>query len=162
MDYARAVREAQKIHGTRTPREQGGNGGGGTFFCEIAQKRIAGAERKEAQGNALFRRAVRKNAVENFVRGAITADGEKPSIALRVGFASELCGVTGRAGGNDVQRQSLRAQLRQLGAGKFCGAAAASGGIDDGDETFHALRLPSDARASRQLQKQINNGGLQR
>jgi hypothetical protein len=60
---------------------------------------------------------------------------------LIVGFASEVGGVTGTRGGDYVNAEAAFAQARDGGAGKLGGAAAAGGGVDDGEEGFsHAVR----------------------
>ena len=75
-----------------------------------------------------MRGAIGENAVKNFMCGAVAAHGQKVAIALCVCFASELRGVSGGAGSDHVNRQPLRAQLRQLAAGEFARTAAARGG----------------------------------
>ena len=56
---------------------------------------------------------------------AIAADGNKTPIALAVGFASELNGVAGSGGGDDVDAQAALAEAREGRPGKLRGTAAA-------------------------------------
>src|SRR5262249_55559442 len=110
----------------------------GAMRCKIEQEGVAGAEGKEAQGDALHLTPVGENAVQNLVRGAVAADGEKAPISLIVGFARKLHGVPGTGRGNDVCVQAALAQADQRRAGQLSRAAAARGGVHDGEKSLHA------------------------
>src|SRR5438445_11471462 len=87
------------------------------MLCKIAQKRITGAERKKSESDTLCCGIARKNSVENFMRSAVAAHGEKPAIALAVCFARKLKGMT-RAGRSDnvgVQAFCAEACRRRAG-----------------------------------------------
>ena len=79
-----------------------------------------------------------KNTVQNFVAGAVAADGEKFAVALGVAFAREAHSIGRSGGGHHVDVDAAGAQAGQRGPGKFGGAATACCGIDDGEELLHA------------------------
>ena len=103
---------------------------------EIAQKRISGAERKKAQLDALHGAARRKNAIDDFVRGAVSAHSQESAVSLIVSFAREFRGVAGTGGSDHVDAQPVLAQSGECASGKLRRAPAACGGIDDSNEFF--------------------------
>jgi hypothetical protein len=108
----------------------------GTSIGEIAQKGIAGTQRKKAERNAIRPAFTRKNAVENFVDRAVAANRKEFSIALSVGLACKLHCVARRRRRDDIDTQSFLAQARDGWASEPGGFAAASSGINDGEETI--------------------------
>jgi hypothetical protein len=135
------VRETEEIDGALTIFQEGLQRGFGTVVGEIAEERIAGAEGQEAQGDVGACSGVGEDAVEEFVSGAVAAYGDEAAIALGIGFASERGGVTGSGRGDYVNVEAFFAQARDGRAREFAGAAAACGGVDDGEEGFsHAIR----------------------
>src|SRR6202035_3786116 len=104
------------------------------FLREVAKKRVAGAKGKKTQRDAGRCSGMGEDAVEEFVSGAVAADGDKAAVALIVAFASQLGGVARSGGGDDVNVQAVFAQTRDGRAGELSGAAAACGGVDDGEE----------------------------
>src|ERR1041385_8508584 len=81
------MREANHVHGARVIGENRIERSVGTSIGEIAQKGIAGTQRKKAERNAIRPAFTRKNAVENFVDRAVAANRKEFSIALSVGLA---------------------------------------------------------------------------
>ena len=75
------------------------------------------------------------------MRGAVAADGDEAPIALLVGFARKLDGVTGPSRGNHVDLQSLFAQPRECRPGELRRAAATGGWIDDCEESMPQSRF---------------------
>src|SRR5262249_22236049 len=110
VELTLGVSEAQKINRTSTARQRGVERSLRTGSRKVAKKRIASAEWKKAESDASDVVTVGKYAVEDFVCGAIAAHGQKMAIALIVGFASELYGVTGPGGSDDVNVQAAFAQ----------------------------------------------------
>src|SRR5262249_52965640 len=135
VDFAGGVGEADEIDRSCALFEQGPDGGFRAGAGEIAEKRVAGAERKKTERYAIGTGVTRKDAVQDFMSGAIAAYCKKAAVALGIGFVSEIAGVTGSGRYNDVDVEPAFAQSGQSGAGEFCGDAAAGGGIDDGEET---------------------------
>ena len=83
-----------------------------------------------------------KDAIENFVGGAVASDGDKPPIALVVCFAREISGVTRSRGSDDVNRQAIFAQASEGRASQFSRTATTGGGVDDSQKGFfHFVRL---------------------
>src|SRR2546427_349995 len=140
INFAGGVRQAQKVDGASAAFEKPLHRSCGSVFCKIAQEGIAGTQRQETQRDALNRGASRKNAVEDFVSGAITADGKKAPVALPVGFAGKLHRVARTRRSNDVDLQPFLEQTRESGPSEFRGAAATGGGVDDGEESIHLER----------------------
>ncbi len=140
VDFACGVRETEEINGAPAIFEQGLQRGFGTVLCEIAEERIAGTERKKSEGDAGVCCNVSEDAVEDFVSSAVTADSDEAAIVLVVGFAGEVCGVTGTGRGDDVNAKAACAQARDGWADEFGRAATAGGGVDDGEERFSHKR----------------------
>ncbi len=78
-----------------------------------------------------------KDAVEDFVSGAVPANRKKMAIALIVSFARKLHRMALAGGCDDVNAQSLFAQPRKGRAGELCGTAATGGGVHDGEKAIH-------------------------
>src|SRR5216683_1649942 len=76
VNFAGGVRQSQKIDGASAALEQRLHRSHGSVFCKIPQKGIARAKWQKTQRDALHRAASRKNAVEDFVSGAVTAGGK--------------------------------------------------------------------------------------
>ena len=108
--------QAEEIDRTRAIFDQGLQGSLGAVVGEIAEEGIASAERKKSEGDACVCSGVGKDAVKKFVSGAVAADGDEAAVALIVGLASELRGMTGSGGGDDVNVQTMFAQARDRGA----------------------------------------------
>src|SRR5712664_3574171 len=103
----------------------------------MAQEGITSAERKETKRNPSNWVAAGKNAVEDFVRRAVAANGKKTPVTLIVSLARELHRVALAGGCDDVNAQSLLSQARKRGAGELCGTAATGGGVHDGEKAIH-------------------------
>src|SRR5579863_2437195 len=134
-NFSGSVREADQVNGTGAIGKKSLHRGFRAVVGEIAQERISGAERQESERDALSFGIAGENSVENFVRGAIAADREKPPIALRISFARKLQRVAGPGGGDHVNVEAFFAKASQCRAGELRRLAATSSGIDDGDET---------------------------
>src|SRR6185437_10942931 len=93
IDLAGGVSEADQVHRALAIREDGPDGIVRTLAGEIAEKRIARAEREKAQRKALGTCVPGKDAIDNFVRGAVAAHGQKAAIALLVGLMGEFAGM---------------------------------------------------------------------
>src|SRR5882762_7695999 len=132
IDGAAGVAKAEDIHTPLAAREESFDGRFGALVGEIAQKRIARAHGKEAKFDAIGFPFTRENAVDDFVRGAVAADGKEAAIALVVGFAGELHGVARSHGGDRVHAQPFRLKAAEFGSGELCGASTARRRIDDG------------------------------
>src|SRR6267143_5518469 len=152
INFAGGVRQAQKVDGASAAFEKRLHRSCGSVLCKIAQEGIAGTQRQETQRDALNRGASRKNAVEDFVSGAITADGKKAPVALPVGFAGKLHRVARTRRSNDVDLQPFLEQTRESWPSEFRGAAATGGGVDDGKESIHLERERTRNANSRSTQ----------
>src|SRR4029077_12153849 len=110
---------------------------------EITEKGVAGADGEKAKGDAgaCVCAGMGEDTVEDLVGGAVAAYGDEAALILLVSLASEIGGVT-RAGGSDyVNVEAVLAQAPDRGASQLGGAAAARGGVDDGEKGFsHAIR----------------------
>jgi hypothetical protein len=95
IDFAGSVSEPNQVHRPLAVREKSFEGIVGALLRKIAQKRIAGADRKEAQRNAIGIGVAGEDAVDDFVSGAVAADGQEVPVALGIGFAGEFAGVSG-------------------------------------------------------------------
>src|SRR5262249_15033839 len=78
-------------------------------------------------------------AVQDFVGCAVTADGNELAVALRIGFGSEIEGVAAIGRSSHIDVQVAVAQLRELLACEFCGFAAASRGVNNGEQSILLL-----------------------
>ncbi len=128
--------EAKEIDWALAIFEQGLQRGFGAVLREVAEKRVARAERKKSEGNARVGPGVSEDAVENFVSCAVAADGDEAAVALVIGFAGEFGGVSGTGGGDDVHVEAAFAEARDCRACELGGTAAAGCGIYDGEECF--------------------------
>src|SRR5882724_2388763 len=135
INFAGSMREADQVHGTSAICEKRIERGFSAMLCKIAQKRITSAERKKSESDALRCGIARKNSVENFMRSAVAAHGEKPAIALAVCFARKLNGVTRAGGSDDVDVQAFCAEACKRWAGELRRFAATCGRINDREET---------------------------
>jgi len=118
------------MHSVRLPRRP----------SKVTQERIASAERKESERDALNRPAAGKNTVENFVGCAVAAHGKKTPVTLIVGLPRKLNGMSLASGCDNVNLQTLLAKPREGWSGKLRRAAATGGGVDYGKEAIR-LRL---------------------
>ena len=59
----------------------------GAVRGEIAQERVAGAERQKAERGAATRDGFGKQSVDNLKRSAIAAHGQELSLAFGIGLA---------------------------------------------------------------------------
>jgi hypothetical protein len=107
---------------------------------EVAQEGVSGTEREKTESNALWRGMARKDAVEDFMSGAVTAHREKPAIALGVGFERQVTSVAGTARSDDVNLQAFFAQTGERRSGQFGRFAPASSRIDDGQKPVFGRR----------------------
>src|SRR5882724_1001947 len=137
VDCPAGVREPNQVNGTPTTLEQGPHRSFRAIFGKIAQEGIASAEREETKRDSPNGLAAGKNAVEDFVRRSVAANGKKMAVTLIVSLARKLYRVALAGGCNDVNAQSLFAQARKCRAGEFCGTTATGGGVHDGEETIH-------------------------
>src|SRR5713101_187596 len=140
IDFAARVCQANQIHRALPAFAKRLERSLSAFVCEIAQKRIARTQRQKTKRNAWNPGAPGKNAIQDFVSGAIAADGKKVPVALIVGLAGKLHSVTLAGRSDDVNLQSFLAQTCESRSRKFRGAAATGGGVDDGEETIHFER----------------------
>src|SRR5262249_24113559 len=137
VDFAVGVSEADEINGTRAAGYHSVEGSLRAVAGEIAKEGIAGAERKKAQRDTFGREAIRENAVQNVVSGAVAANGEEAAVALIVSLARKQHGVTGAGGSDDVDVQTPLTQACEGRAGQLGRAATTRGGIHDGEKTIH-------------------------
>src|SRR6266436_3914376 len=137
IDFAARVCQANQIHRTLTAFAQRLQRSLCAIFREITQEGIARTQRQKSKCDALNCGASRKNTVENFVSGAVAADGKKVPVALLVGLAGQLHRMPLNGRSNGVDFQSFLTQTCESRPSKFRGAAATGGGVDDGEETIH-------------------------
>src|ERR1700731_1035389 len=163
INFAGGVRQAQKIDGASAAFEERLHRSCGSVLCKIAQEGIAGTQRQEPQRDALNGGAPRKNAVEDFVGGAITADGKKAPVPLPVGFAGKLHRMARTRRSNDLDLQPFLEQTRESGPSEFRGAAATGGGVDDGKESIHLDReraRSANSRSTQSFPNQLHKGRI--
>src|SRR5882724_2926635 len=137
VDFPAGVREPNQVNGTPTTLEQGPHRSFRAILGKIAQEGIASAEREETKRDSSNGVAAGKNAVEDFVRRAVAANGKKMAITLVVSLARKLDRVALAGGCDDVNAQSFLPQARKRGAGEFRGTAATGGGVHDGEKAVH-------------------------
>src|SRR5260370_6723752 len=140
VDFAGRVRQPQEIDSAGASFRQRLHRSCGSVFCEIAQKRIACAQRQETQRNSLNRPAFRKDSIENFVSGAVATDGQKAPVTLIVGFARKLHRMARTRRGDDVDLQPFLSQTSKRRSREFRGATATGGGVNDGEKSVHGER----------------------
>jgi len=113
------VREADEVDWSRASTYECLEGPFSAVLGEVAQKGIAGAQRKEAQRNALLRGAAGECAIEDLVSGAVAADGDEVPVALFESLASKLNGMTGRGRSDNVNFTACVTQSSKSRAGKL-------------------------------------------
>ncbi len=128
------MREAEEIDRPLAIFEQGLQRGFRAVVGEVAKEGVAGAERKKAEGDARFGAGVSEDAIENFVSGAVAADGDEATVTLIIGLAGKLRGVTWSGRGENVDAEAFFAQACDGRACELRRAAAARSGVDDGEE----------------------------
>ena len=74
------------IHASLAVGEEGFDGRLRASVGEIAQEGIAGAHGEKTKLDAVGLPFAREDAIDDFVRGAVAADGEEAAVALVVGF----------------------------------------------------------------------------
>ena len=136
INLAACMCQANKIDRALAIREDGLQGRFHAVVCEVTQERIAGAQRQKTQRDTLLRAAPGKNTVKDFVRGAVTTDGDEAPIALAISFAREIDGVARPGGSDNVDGDSPFAQTRQRRSRELRGAAATCSGIYDSQEAW--------------------------
>ncbi len=87
-----------------------------------------------------------KESVDDFVRGAVTPDGDEFAVSARVGVAGNLSRLLRRTGLNDVQFYAARSQAVERRTHQLAAAAPASRGIDH-SEKASAHKETTDARS---------------
>src|SRR5262249_18497953 len=122
-----------------SPFEEGAKRGVCVSISKIAEKGVSRAERKKPERGAIRRLGAAEEAVHDFVGCAVTADGDELAVALCVSFGGKINRVAafGRSGCFDPE--AAVAQLRELFAGEFCGFAAASRGVNNGEKPILLL-----------------------
>ena len=80
------------------------------LMAEVAQERIAGAEREKAEGRAPTTFSIRKKAVDDFVGSAVAANRNKVALPTGVSLARNLGGVTGIVGPDNIDSDARRAK----------------------------------------------------
>ena len=116
------------------------------LVAEVAQKRIARAERKECErGNV---RSVRlgKQAIHNFVRRAIATDGDELAISLGPRLSRNFGGVTKGRSFAEFNFQTCRTQAIQRWRKQFAASASTCRGIDYCEITFFLRVLKGSFR----------------
>jgi hypothetical protein len=127
------MREFQNIAASAFPSKQCFGCVLQSIFAEIAQKRIAGAERQESKRDAIgVLQSFGENPIYNFVAGAIATDGNEISVSFRIAIARKMRSVTRAGSVYRIHFDSGRAQFIQRGNIEFSGAASTSGAIHDG------------------------------
>ena len=81
-----------------------------TAIAEVTQKRVSCSEWKKSESREFLPDGLRKQAVHQFVRSAISADSNKVPHTARVGIASNFRRLSRRARRGDLH---LDACLRQ-------------------------------------------------
>src|SRR2546422_10938006 len=119
------VCEPQHVAGAPSPSEDGRGRVLHTAIGEVAQERVAGAERKKTEGSALAVGGPGKQAVDDLVGGAVAAYGEKLAIATRMRLAHQLRGFARAAALAHLQRHPSPAQLLDGARRQPAGTAAA-------------------------------------
>src|SRR5262245_11418797 len=113
VDFPGAVSQANQVNGPLTIGENRFKGILRTFVREIAKKGIAGAKWEKTEGNPLGIGMARKDAIDDFVRGAVAADGQKISVALSISLASKFAGVARSRGGDDIHFDAVVAKASE-------------------------------------------------
>src|SRR5207344_1482934 len=131
IDVTLGMREPNQIDSTGSAFDQGLQRSVRAFLRKIAEERIARSKRQEAESDALFALSAFINAVDDFVGGAVAADGDEAAIALLIRFAGEFDGVARPGGGHNVDLQSFFTQASRGRPGQFSRAAATRGWVDD-------------------------------
>lgn len=100
-------------------------------IAEVAQKRVACAQRQKRQTGALTAEGLRKEAVHDLVGSAITADCDKVSDAARKGRACNFGRISGGASLGDLNFEATGFEAFERRSQEFAAATAAGGGIHD-------------------------------
>src|SRR5882757_5049 len=139
IDFAVAMRKANEIDGAGLTGKQRAERGVSAIFGEVAEERVACPKRKKTKRDAILRFGTTEETVQDFVSGAVTADSDEASIALRVRFGSEFRGVAAAGRSDHVDCKTALAQLRERFTGELGGFTAARRGVDDGEKTLLLL-----------------------
>jgi hypothetical protein len=152
VDLARLVNQAQQIAVAPFSVHQRRGGIFRGVAGEILQERVAGAQRQKTQRRGAVRSARWKNAVDDFVAGAVPADGHKIPVTSGVRLRRELHPVarTGRCYRN-FQRESRAAQPIDRRRRKFAAPAAAGRRIHHREELRFQICLSFSASMRRRF-----------
>ena len=101
-------------------------------IAEVPQERIAGAEREKCDRRLVGPMAEREKTVNNFIRCAIPANGNKPAIAFAPGVTCKLRCVAGGGSLPYVDINAAAAESLQRRAEKLARASAARCGVHNG------------------------------
>src|SRR5271155_3479299 len=127
INFAFGVRQANQIDGAHSAFDQGFERSARAVLCKIAQERIACSERQKSKCDALLALGALVDSVQNFVCGAVAADGDEAAISLFISFAGKFDGVARACRGNDVDLETFLAQASEGRPGEFRRAAATGG-----------------------------------
>src|SRR6266849_5220981 len=149
IEHAAGVREAEQVARPTPAFDKSLCGLLGAALAKIAEERISGAEGKKAERDARALRGFGKQTVDDFMSGAVAADGDEFLIALRIGLARKRSGLAWSGAGDDVHTRAGLAELGDRSLSELAAAASARFGIHDGEEAVFHSRLTAEARSSR-------------
>jgi hypothetical protein len=89
------VAQAHDVAWTTTLRQDGLNGVLDAAIAEIAQEGIPGAQGQKTQLRRLAGRSFGKKSIHDFVRCAVTADGDEVANSTTISSACDLGGLLG-------------------------------------------------------------------
>src|SRR5262249_16953074 len=91
---------------------------------------------KEAEIYAFLRFGSTEKTIQDFMRGAVAADGDELAVTLRVSFGGEVNRVAAIGCSGYIDLQAAFTQLREVFASGVRGFAARRPGVDDGEESI--------------------------
>ena len=141
IDFAGWVAQSNYVARTPVLLPKGLNGVLDAAGREITQERIARAERQKSERGPSLSLRFGKEAVYNFVRGAIASDGEKIPISLCISRAGQRCGLTRSARLSDFEFDARMANALECCARELAAASASGRRIDDREKArVHGCR----------------------
>jgi hypothetical protein len=105
-------------------------------IAEVAQERIARAQRQKRERRAFFLqyislRCVGEKSVHNFIRSSIAADRDEMPHAALIRFARNLCSIAGSARSRDLHLDASGTESIERRAEQLLAAPAARCRIHD-------------------------------
>ena len=148
------VPHAEQVHLPAPPSDQRVEAVGDAVAREVPDERVAGAERKEPELHApRVAGGFGEQPVEDFERGAVTADREQAPRAATERLARQPGGVAGCRGVCDLERltRALEARAQRLEDARRAAAAAPAAGrrVDDRDPGAAGSRVRAQSQRAR-------------